>query len=78
MNVIYSAKKVLQNRGLWQFISNTGNTQLHDLYQHLVPGTKITREMSEKHVSNGTTDLQSKMIDFQCCTWSVTLHRIIW
>ena len=34
---IYSAKKVLHSRGLWQLISNTSNTRLHDLYQHLVP-----------------------------------------
>ena len=37
---IYSAKKVLHNRGLWQFISNTGNTRLRDLYQHLVPSLR--------------------------------------
>ena len=49
--IICSAKTVLNNWGLWQFISNTGNTRLHDLYQHLV---KNIREMSEKRVSNGT------------------------
>ena len=38
--LIYSAKKVLHNWGLWQFISNTGNTRLRDLYQHLVPSLR--------------------------------------
>ena len=32
----YSAKKGLHSRGLWQLNSNTGTTQLHELYQHLV------------------------------------------
>ena len=37
---IYSAKKVLHNWGLWQFISNTGSTRLHDLYHHFVPSLR--------------------------------------
>ena len=46
---IYSAKKVLHNWGLWQFISNTGNTWLPDLYQHLVTSLRnILFEMESK------------------------------
>ena len=46
---LYSAKKVLHNWGLWQFISNTGNTRLRDLYQHIVPSLRnILFEMESK------------------------------
>ena len=86
---IYSAKKVLHNWGLWQFISNTGSTRLHDLYHHLVPSLRdilfeTELKSHEKCLRNmclmvpGVGIKNDKMIDFQWCTLSVTLPGIIW
>ena len=40
INAYTLSKKVLHNWGLWQFISKTGNTRLHDLKPHLVPSLR--------------------------------------